>query len=55
MLMQKLISSRTHLFEARETPHRGAGEMVQWLRALATLPEDPGSIPSTHTEAHGHL
>jgi len=22
--------------------------MVQWLGALAALPEDPGSIPSTH-------
>ena len=29
----------------------GAREMVQWLRALATLPEDPGSIPSTHKAA----
>jgi hypothetical protein len=26
-----------------------AGEMTQWLRALAALPEDPGSNPSTHT------
>lgn len=26
----------------------GAGEMVQWLRALA-LAEDPGSVPSIHT------
>jgi hypothetical protein len=26
----------------------GAGEMVQWLRALTALPEDLGSIPSTH-------
>jgi hypothetical protein len=24
----------------------GAGEMVQQLRALAALPEDPSSIPS---------
>ncbi|XP_050015249.1 PAT complex subunit Asterix-like [Alexandromys fortis] len=23
----------------------GAGEMAQWLRALAALPEDPGSVP----------
>jgi hypothetical protein len=29
-----------------------AGEMAQWLRALAALPEDPGSIPSTHMTAH---
>ena len=26
----------------------GAGEMTQRLRALAALPEDPGSIPSTY-------
>jgi len=25
-----------------------AGEMAQWLRALAALPKDWGSIPSTH-------
>jgi hypothetical protein len=30
----------------------GAGEMAQWLRALVVLPEDPGSVPSTHCEAH---
>ena len=26
--------------------------MAQWLRALAALPEDPGSIPSTYMTAH---
>jgi hypothetical protein len=26
----------------------GAGEMAQWLRVLAVLPEDPGSVLSTH-------
>ena len=30
----------------------GAGEMAQWLRALAALSEDPGSIPNTHTADH---
>ena len=29
-----------------------AGEMAQWLRVLAILPEDPGSVPSTHVVAH---
>jgi hypothetical protein len=29
--------------------------MAQYLRAVATLPEDPGSIPSTHMEAHSCL
>jgi hypothetical protein len=32
----------------RVKTHKGAGEMVQWLNALAALPEDPDSIPSTH-------
>ncbi|KAL6077744.1 hypothetical protein STEG23_007898, partial [Scotinomys teguina] len=30
----------------------GVGEMALQLRALAALPEDPGSIPSTHMAAH---
>jgi len=37
--------------------------MAQWLRALNALPEDPGSIPSTHmvaltvtpTPSHRHM
>ncbi|KAL1786310.1 deoxynucleoside triphosphate triphosphohydrolase SAMHD1 isoform X2 [Sigmodon hispidus] len=33
----------------------GAGEMAQQLGALATPPEDPGSSPSTHMEAHNQL
>ena len=34
---------------------RGAGEMAQWLRALAALPEVLGSIPSNHMVARNHL
>ncbi|ERE81816.1 hypothetical protein H671_2g7892 [Cricetulus griseus] len=30
----------------------GAEEMAQWLKALVTHPDDPGSVPSTHMEAH---
>ena len=33
----------------------GHGEMSQRLRELAALSEDLGSIPSTHTVAHGCL
>ena len=33
----------------------GAGQMAQWLRALPALPEDLGSIPSTHVAAHNCL
>jgi len=32
-----------------------AGEMARWLRALAALPEDPGSTPSTPKAAHSRL
>jgi hypothetical protein len=30
-------------------------EMAQWLGALAALPEDLSSVPSTHMTAHNHL
>jgi len=33
----------------------GAGEMVQGLRALAALPEDLGSVPTTHVAAYSGL
>ena len=33
----------------------GAGEMAQWLRARIALPEDLGSVPSTHMVAHNGL
>jgi hypothetical protein len=33
----------------------GAGEIAQWLRVLAALPEVLSSIPSTYMVAHDHL
>ena len=33
----------------------GSGEVAQWLRGLTALPEDPGSIPSTHMDTHNCL
>lgn len=30
----------------------GVGEIAQWLRAPAALPEDSGSIPCTHMAVH---
>ena len=33
----------------------GAGDMAQWLRALAALPEVLSSIPSNYMVAHSHL
>jgi hypothetical protein len=30
-------------------------EMIVWLRALAVLSEDSGSIPTPHVLAHKHL
>lgn len=43
--------------------HKQAGEMPQRLRGLATLPEDPGSVPRTYMatyncpclQSQGHL
>ena len=32
-----------------------AGEMAQWLKALADLAEDLSSFPSTNMVAHKHL
>jgi hypothetical protein len=34
--------------------NKSLGEMDQWLRALAALLGDVGSIPSTHMMAHKH-
>lgn len=31
------------------------GMMAQWLRELAPLTDDPGSIPRTHMVAYNHL
>lgn len=33
----------------------GTEEVAPWLRALAALLEDPGSIPSTYRVAHNSL
>ena len=33
----------------------GAGEMAQWVRALAALPEVLSSIPSNYVVVHNHL
>jgi hypothetical protein len=35
--------------------YSGAGEIAQQLETLTVLPEDPGSIPSTHIATHNHL
>ena len=34
---------------------RGTGEVVQWLRVLATLAEDLDSIPGIYTKANNNL
>lgn len=41
------------LISIHKTKIRG-WEIAQWLRTLATLLEDPSSIPSTHMVAHNH-
>lgn len=30
-------------------------EMVQWVRTLAAMPDDPSSIPRTHVAGENHL
>jgi hypothetical protein len=41
-------------FHKKEKKIKGGGgrEMTQWLRALAPLPENLGSVSSTHMEVH---
>jgi hypothetical protein len=45
----ELIAYRLHLHYFNIRNIIRAGEMTLWLRALAALPEDPGSISSTYT------
>jgi hypothetical protein len=33
----------------------GPSEMVQMLKALAALPEVPGSVPNTHMAVQNHM
>ena len=35
--------------------NKGPGEMAQWLKALAALPQVLSSIPRNHIVAHNHL
>lgn len=37
------------------TTYIEARKMAKWFRTLATLAEDPGSIPRTHMLAHNYL
>jgi hypothetical protein len=39
-------------FKFDKTIELWPGEIALWLRALVALPEDLGSIPSTHMAAH---
>jgi hypothetical protein len=50
-------ADKHNLETTKETkyPLPGAGEMTLRFRALAVLPKDPGSIPSTHMTVHSCL
>jgi hypothetical protein len=48
------IKRLTQLYSIVEELSSGAGEMVQWLGALAALPDDLGSFPSPWTAAPNH-
>ena len=43
------------LSEDFKNKNEGSGEVAEWLEALAALPEDVSSVPSTHTVAHSRL
>lgn len=34
---------------------KGAGDKVQWIKAMVALPEDPGWIPGIHMVAHNRF
>jgi hypothetical protein len=48
---QDLCLGKTSSILLDKSGRQRAGEKTQWLRALATLPGHPGSIPSTHMAA----
>jgi hypothetical protein len=52
MVVGKFSTNQNTSLIGVKSQNNGAGEMVQWSRALAALPEDLGSIPSTHMAAH---
>ena len=63
---ERVVGKKTGARSSRELEREGvnriikhciyrAGEMAQWLRTLAVLPEDLGSIPSTHMTANNCL
>jgi hypothetical protein len=56
--LQRFLNTHTHTHTHTLThthTHDGAGEMAQWLRALAVLLKVLSSISNTHTVAHNHL
>jgi hypothetical protein len=49
------VSSRTARATERNPDLKGAGETAEWLNKLTALPEDTGSMPSTHIVADKYL
>jgi hypothetical protein len=43
-----------YMKKGSKEPKLGAGEMVQWLRALTALPKVLSSNPSNHMVAYNH-
>lgn len=52
--MAKEVCNMQYNFENKDLQHSD-GEMAQRLRVLGALPEDKGSIHSTHTVTHNQL
>lgn len=53
-ILGKLTSKKQQVVFSEIKPHVGL-ERTQQLRPLAAIPEDLGSIPSTHMTANNHV
>ena len=51
----EVLGPRVSLSPRVRNRRRGTREMAQWLRPLAVLPEDPGSVPSIYMTVHNCL
>jgi hypothetical protein len=49
------LSCEGHNVSHHNRDINGGEEMAQWIRVLAALPEDPGSIPRSHIAIHNNL
>lgn len=54
-ILDGVIRACSHtLVHLQTQKSQGAGEVDQWLRLLASLAQDPGSVASTHVGTYNH-